>query len=375
MKPRPRQRGRLASLLFVLTILLGLYTLGVYALSYTLWVKHWLAGFLMLSLPVAMAGLVLAFVYWLVVWPARAWFPLVVLGLGWPFWQRTLSWHTPTESLRPATTLKVLNYNLRYFDGDLGGAGLNQEAPRFVDWVVEFDADVKMFQEFYNRDESAQFRVTQRLERAGYPHHIFLKMPGTLRPNQGNIGLAIFSRYPLLLRHREAYSANGNGYLVADLVRGHDTVRLVNVQFYSMGIRVGRVLRQRSLDGAEAETRGVARQLKKGFQRRIPQIAQVERLVLNSPHPVILAGDLNETPYGLAYGILRRHLRNAFEEVGRGFGFTYNRQPKFIRIDNQFFGDGKKAAGKKLTVRQFTTHSSIRFSDHNPISAEYVLSK
>jgi len=356
-----------------------LYTLGVYALSYTLWVKHWLAGFLMLSLPVAMAGLVLAFGYWLVVWPARAWFPLGVLVLGWPFWQRTLAWHSSHESLKLQTSLRVMSYNLRYFDVEAYTEQAQTDlAPRMVDWVTRFDADVKCFQEFYNRDDPdfpAVFRTRRRLEQAGYHHSIVLKPPSSTRTGQDFVGIAIFSRYPLISRAEKVFSANGNGYLVADMVRGRDTLRLINVQFFSMGIRVGKVLRQRSLEGAEAETRGVARQLKKGFQKRITQIAELERLIQTSPHPVILCGDLNETPYGLAYGILRRHLRNAFEEAGRGFGFTYNRQPKFIRIDNQFFGDGKKEAGKKLSVQRFTTHSEIRFSDHNPISAEYVLSK
>ncbi|MBC7891173.1 MAG: endonuclease/exonuclease/phosphatase family protein, partial [Sphingobacteriaceae bacterium] len=224
MKPRPRQRGRLASLLSVLTILLGLYTLGVYALSYTLWVKHWLAGFLMLSLPVAMAGLVLAFVYWLVVWPVRAWFPLLVLGLGWPFWQRTLAWHSAHESLKGQTSLRVMSYNLRYFDVEAYTEQAQTDlAPRMVDWVTHFDADIKCFQEFYNRDDPdfpAVFRTKRRLEQAGYHHSIVLKPPSSTRTGQDFVGIAIFSRYPLIPRAEKVFSANGNGYLVADLVRG-----------------------------------------------------------------------------------------------------------------------------------------------------------
>lgn len=372
MAPKSRQFGRPRAFpLHVLTVLVGVYTLAVYALSYTLWSGHWLAGFLMLSLPVAMGLTAAAFGWWLLAYPARAWFPLAVLLLGWPFWRRTVAWHAARETLTGGKPLTVLSYNLRFFDVvAYTEEGQTETAPRLVDWVAHFDADVKVFQEFYNSEDPhrpAAFRTRNRLVGAGTPHAVFTK---SKRPDgEGFVGLAIFSKYPLVRRASRVFSANGNGYLVADLVRGRDTLRLINVQLYSMGIRVGQVLRQRSYEGAKTETQGVLKRLKRGFERRTAQIAEVEALVRNSPHPVILCGDLNETPYGLAYGSLRQHLRNAFEDAGRGFGFTYNRAPKFIRIDNQFYG-GKPAPA--LRVTNFKTHP-VRFSDHNPISATYVV--
>jgi endonuclease/exonuclease/phosphatase (EEP) superfamily protein YafD len=364
MKSRPRRGGWPLSFLYLLTLALSAYTLGVYALSYTLWVRHWLAGFMMLSLPVAMALLLLAFGFWLLVQPRRAWVPLGVLLLGWPFWRRTVAWNHPAEgsTTRP---LKVLSYNLRYFDVEAYSTNQQTDvAPPMVDWVTRFDADVKCFQEFYNWDEPRKlevFRTRNRLRAAGYRHALLLN-----DKEEGFIGLAIFSRYPLIRRRNKAFSTP-NGILVADLLRGRDTLRLINVQLYSMGIRVGKVLRQQTLKGAETETRGIAGQLKRGFQHRAAQVDEVVRLVRQSPYPVILCGDLNETPYGLAYGRLRRLLRNGFEDAGRGFGFTYNRQPKFIRIDNQFYGGKSDSA---LRITDFKTHE-VRFSDHNPISAEY----
>lgn len=369
MASKPRQRGRRASLLQFLTVLLGVYTLGVYALSYTLWSGHWVAGFLMLSLPVAMSLTAAAFAFWLVAYPARAWFPLAVLLLGWPFWQRTVAWHTSRETLTGGKPLTVLSYNLRFFDVvAYTEEGRTETAPRLVNWVAHFDADVKMFQEFYNSDDPhrpAVFRTRARLAGAGYRYAVFTD--SERKRGEGFVGLAMFSKYPLVRRASKRFAANGNGYLVADLVRGRDTLRLINVQLYSMGIRVGQVLRQRSYVGAKTETQGVLKRLKRGFERRYAQIGEVEALIRNSPHPVILCGDLNETPYGLAYGSLRRHLRNGFEDAGRGFGFTYNRAPKFIRIDNQFYG-GSAHGG--LRVLNFKTHQ-VRFSDHNPVSAVY----
>ena len=64
-------------------------------------------------------------------------------------------------------------------------------------------------------------------------------------------------------------------------------------------------------------------------------------MIERSPYPVILCGDFNEVPYGYAYGRVRKQLRNAFENSGTGFGFTYNKAPRYIRIDNQFYSNKK----------------------------------
>jgi endonuclease/exonuclease/phosphatase (EEP) superfamily protein YafD len=83
-------------------------------------------------------------------------------------------------------------------------------------------------------------------------------------------------------------------------------------------------------------------------------------------YPVILVGDLNETPYGWAYGTLRERLKNSFEEAGRGFGFTLNRSPYLVRIDNQF-------CSAEWQVTQFRTLRNIPYSDHFPVIADYTL--
>ena len=94
---------------------------------------------------------------------------------------------------------------------------------------------------------------------------------------------------------------------------------------------------------------------------------KVENWIDESPYPVILAGDLNELPYGYAYGRLRAKLKNSFEEKGFGFGFTYHKILSFLRIDNQFFDD------RKIEILNFRTLSNVPFSDHYPVKAWYII--
>jgi endonuclease/exonuclease/phosphatase family metal-dependent hydrolase len=88
--------------------------------------------------------------------------------------------------------------------------------------------------------------------------------------------------------------------------------------------------------------------------------------IRESPYPVIVCGDFNDTPFSYTYNELAKELKNAFVEAGSGIGATYNGPLPFLRIDNQFHSEELKAAG-------YETHYEMGLSDHFPISAKYVL--
>lgn len=371
MPHRPPRRSFLSRFLAVLTILLGGFVLLGYAMAYTARPAHWLTGFYLMALPLGMISLLLLGLYWLVRQPRRSLLPLLIVGLGWPFWQRLVAFHE--TRLPPRNSLRVLSYNVYFFDVDRYYYEQKvKNAPGLIDFAVRFEADVKCFQEFYNRDdepELADFQTIRRLREGGYPHYAHTPARGFSNRERGFIGLAIFSKYPIVKRRTRLFETtyNRNGYVMADLAIPGDTIRVINVHLESTGIRVGRVIRGKTLERARTETRSIVRSLRRGFGLRIGQMEEIEQLIRDSPHPVIVSGDFNETPYSLSYGRLRRRLRNAFEDAGRGFGLTLNRSPRFLRIDNQFYD------ANRLEVKSFETHRDIPFSDHFPISGSYEL--
>lgn len=371
MPHRPSRRPFLIRFLAVLTILLCGFVLLGYALGYTARPAHWLTGFYLMALPVGMGVLLLLGLYWLFRQPRQSLLPILVLGLGWPFWQRTVALHE--TKLPPRNSLRVLSYNVYFFDVDRYYYEQKvKNAPGLIDFAVRFEADVKCFQEFYNRDddpELTEFQTIRRLRENGYPHYASTPTKGFSNRERGFIGLAIFSKYPIVKKRTRLFETtyNRNGYVLADLAVPGDTVRVINVHLESTGIRVGRVIRGKTLERARVETRSILRSLKRGFDLRIGQIQEIEQLIRDSPHPVIVSGDFNEMPYGLAYGRIRKLLRNSFEDAGRGFGLTLNRSPRFLRIDNQFYD------AARLEVTSFETHRDVEFSDHFPISGSYEL--
>ncbi|WP_234735665.1 endonuclease/exonuclease/phosphatase family protein [Tellurirhabdus bombi] len=363
----------IGSILWSLNILLFLYTLLVYYLCYYLPLEHWSASMLMISLPIAWGMNVLFLVFWLVTKrPARSVLPLVTLLFGIPFWPRTLGINSASQPLAAQNTLRVMSYNVMSFNEYENKHDDKPDAKTpMQDWVIQEPSDVKCFQEFFNHKNIPSWDIIQRLEKAGYPHRVLLHAPENQRED-GFIGVALFSRYPIVKHGELSFEGENNGFnglVWADIVAHTDTVRVFSVHMESMGIRVGKLLKKKDATVVRAETKGILRKLRDGFILRRDQIHILENFVRESPYPVIVGGDFNDTPYSVTYGRLRQLLHNAFEDAGRGFGFSYHKPPGFIRIDNQFYDDSS------LKAINYTTVDSVKYSDHYPIVAEYVLNQ
>ena len=355
------------SLFWSLNLLLVLYTLLAYWLLYTLSVEHWLAGMVMISIPIAWLLNLGCVMLWLTSRPWRSWLSGVVLILGLIlFGDRTFVWNSPTELIGSGIPLKVFSYNVQIFGLENYWERTNSSprVRRTVNYVLRYDAPVKCFQEFYNSTNVPDYDLVRRFRRAGYRYSILLH-PELAHVPEGHIGVAIFSIYPITNSGRQLFGGQ-NGILWAEVKVGNDTVRVINVHLQSMGIRVGKVFSQDEMTGVRHETRGVLSALRYGFIGRSGQVREVERHIRESRYPVIVTGDHNDTPYSVVYERLRRTLPNSFEDAGRGFGFTYNRLPGFIRIDHQFHDP-------KLSMLNFETINYIPYSDHYPIVGTYLV--
>lgn len=320
---------------------------------------------IMISIPVAWVFNFICIVLWLFVRPWRSWLSGLVLIVGIVlFGSRTFVWHSIEKLTDSSIPLKVFSYNVQSFglDSDWERSHSSPRVRRLVNYVLRYEAPVKCFQEFYNSTSIDDYDVVRHFQESGYRHSVLLN-PEAANQTSGMVGVAIFSIYPIVHGDRESFD-RWNGLVWADIKVGHDTVRVINVHLQSMGIRVGKVLRQGQLAGVKHETRGVLSALRSGFIERREQVARVERHIRESPHPVIVTGDHNDTPYSVVYERMRRILPNSFEEAGRGFGFTYNRLPGFIRIDHQFHDPS-------LSTLNFETINYIKYSDHYPIVGTY----
>lgn len=359
----------LGSIVFLTNVLLAFATLLGYQLCYSADVGHWAAGFIMLATPALIVANIIFCIFWGLTNYRRMWLSGLLVLIGIPLMGRSFRFSTTENtSLTGSSKVSVLNYNVMYCN--FGGYATDKaKSVGIVNAMDTLQADIKCFQEFYNRDNIADFRTIYKLTDT-HPYYTYMHSSADNNEGQGDIGLAVFSKYPILRKQEVFWKWNNNGMLLADIVVNKDTIRVINVQMHSMGIRVGKVIEAREKQDEEkvkSETKNILSLLKSGFEKRRIQTDELAKWISESPYPTIVCGDFNEIPFGYAYGHTNKFLRNAFENSGSGFGFTYNKLPNFIRIDNQFYDN------TQIDNYAFETLNEIPYSDHYPVRGRYLI--
>lgn len=313
------------------------------------------AGLLPFLIPVALGfNLVLFFVLALA-WKKWALFPLITLLIGYKFFLISFQFNQKDDSTEG---LEVLTYNVHLFNYQNRLTAQND--PNVFSWLADHPADIKALQEFYQDFTVESRNAIKILGKNGDYEHAYHIVDGNMRKR--SYGLAIFSKYPILNDGVVFDNKSSNGAMFADIRVGKDTIRVYNVHLESMAIQAEAL---ETYDQAKQVYRQTLGKLHRGSIKRNEQLTILFEHLSNSPHPVILMGDLNEIPYSYAYFKLSQKLKNAFEIAGRGFGFTYNRVLFFLRIDHVF-------SSPEIKPVYFNTHREVDYSDHYPVSARFT---
>ncbi|WP_090331753.1 endonuclease/exonuclease/phosphatase family protein [Dyadobacter koreensis] len=347
------------------------YSLLVYALTYWVPTPHWAAGFLMMSLPVTVIiNIIFVFIF-LLVDSKKSLAPIFLIAVSSVFLPRTYQFgnkpENPEKGQSDKHSFTIMNYNVygfwvtpRHVRAD------DIKTERMKEWIIKQNVDILCMPEFNNEKQLPTYRTVKYFRESGYPYYNLLGK----KMNESTTfkSLAIFSKFPII-KHKEEAFEQQNGLMYVDVVIRKDTVRIIGVHLYSMSLQLKTLVSQKKLEGVKRETKSTLSSMKKGFSARIREVGVLEEWIKESPYPVIVCGDFNETPYSYFYGRTRALLKNAFEEKGEGFGFTYNRIPWFIRIDNQFYND------TKLDLLDFKTLKGVKYSDHNPSFGTYSVNR
>ena len=341
----------------VLRIALFILTIICYGSVFISPEHFWVVGFFSLAIPVVLLIHLILLILRIPRFRKSFFYHLAAIIIGFPFIKMTYSISRNDDD----GTLKVLSYNVRVFNNyaHLRNKGFISSR-KMMRWVVENDAPIKCFQEYYNHEKSDIFNIRKQLTDAGwrYNHsHIVLR-----DRDRAEFGTAIFSKYPII-NHGEIVTESGEymNSIFADILINNDTIRIYNTHLESMSIDENNLVDTEKLAKSYKDT---GYRLRNGFVSRARQVDALTDHIRQSRYKVILCGDLNEVPYSYAYFSLRRLLNNAFEQAGNGFGFSYNGKLFFLRIDNQFFDDN-------IRIHNFITDRRVDYSDHFPLIATY----
>lgn len=243
----------------------------------------------------------------------------------------------PTEM---TNALNILSFNVRLFNLFETKDAQNNIQETFSSFLKKENLDVLFLQE-YNKEMKIDF--------SEFPYN-YIHFRG-----KNILGHAIFSKYPLINTYSFDFKDSYNNTLSADLVKGSDTLRIYNIHLQSLSIKP-------SVSYLQKVDNEMLR--KKISIRFIKQQEQVETILEhknNSRYPVIISGDLNNTPFSYVYHKVSQSMSDAFVEAGNGIGTTYLFEYYPMRIDYIL-------ASNELQILSFNTIKKT-FSDHYPIRA------
>ncbi|MCF8225290.1 MAG: endonuclease/exonuclease/phosphatase family protein [Bacteroidales bacterium] len=312
-------------------------------------------------------------IYWIIRFRKELLISLLAIIIGWThlmnFLPMNFSGNNDIPSNNAPEWISIMSYNVRTFDKYKWSRSENSREGIFR-IIKEESPAVICFQEFYtvNKKGRHEVDIIDRLKTHPYNAVYYARKSS---PNTG-IGIATFSKYPIVKTSRIPFDNTLNQAVYTDIWVGNDTVRIFNIHLQSIKFAHNNysfidTLSLKYSNQQIKEVKEIGMKLKDAFIQRSEQSIIIHRYIKNSPHPVIVAGDFNDTPVSFAYTRIKKGLHDAFREAGRGLGNTYAGDLPSFRIDFILYSKEIEATGFKRI--------KSRFSDHFPISARLVRSE
>lgn len=283
--------------------------------------------------------------------------------------KETIQVSLPIENTPSNHSFTLLSFNVGSFKNDKAFYGYNKidiSQLQDVEKLISAEnPDIICFQEFhqYTLDSISLYKYFQ--EKYHYPYH-FHKLNDSVTQKNALCGPIIYSKFPIegiFYRELNQPQPGMNRITAVDVFRGQDTFRLFNVHFKSLSIRVDE---NQDIEHQLQSAQLIYQKVKAGFSLHKQNSHLLDSLLQKSNNPTIVCGDLNSVPYQYPYQVLRKKLKNTFEEKGNGLGFTLNRFPYFIRLDQVFVTDDFNVLSHKV-------NSKVKYLDHHPILVKLEL--
>lgn len=293
---------------------------------------------------------------------------VLAILISYPFFSKFFQLNLNVD--KTEKSIKVMTYNVRLFD--LYNWSHNKATRNKIFKLLQNEnSDIYCFQEFYQVDKKGAFTTRDTMitflkankYREAYTH----KMRG-----DQYFGVATFTVYPIVNSGIINFSNDINNVcLFTDLIINGDTVRVYNMHIASIRFSYA------DYDFIEnADYRQNDKALKKGFStiynrlsdafiKRSVQTKIVLAHIVESPYPVIVCGDFNDSPISYCYQSFSDQLIDSFKEAGNGIGNSYAGTMPSYRIDYVFHSPKFKAVGYT------TVHEKL--SDHYPVIVDLDL--
>ncbi len=332
--------------------------LGSYIARYIPPDKWWSPSILGLLYPYLLAVNLLFIILWLILKPRYLLYSLLVILIGWGTFSRFLQLSGNTSD---TADISVVSYNVKNFTGK--GSNPSHELAEIIKgFLKENEPDIICLQEVKLRTNKVFNLEATKSELPNIRHYQYARSGSTM-------GSVTMTSYPIVKMEEIRFKKSGNIAICTDIVIRKDTVRIFNVHLQSYRIDPDhyQVIDSPGISHRKEfrEYRELALKYKNAMEKRAVQARLIRRKIEESPYPVIVCGDFNDTPSSYAYLKTKGKLKDAFVASGKGIGQTYVGKLPSFRIDYVLHSHHFKSYN-------FTIHN-IPYSDHLPISCDLVL--
>ena len=306
--------------------------------------------------------------WWVVRWSKWVWLSAAMLLVGagsMGLFYRSDVKTKPVAVDRGRNDVVVATYNVMNFSDASSQSGA-ESFDSVAEWVNDKGVQIFCIQEAHFATEEAFDSFRRSLKRLSYGYFVNGYTGEDDKGTTGS-GYALFSAWPIVSRGITSSDSLAVYSVWADVKIGRDVVRVFNNHLESTGIS----LEERSttlhpaiaLDTLAGEKLlNIAGRVAGNYAQRAEQAEQVAEAIKQSPHPVVVCGDFNDTPMSYVYRTIRRggNLVDAFVEKGRGVEYTFKGLYNLFRID--YIMADKEA----FVVKSYDSYDEP-MSDHKPL--------
>ena len=315
----------------------------------------WQMSLLGLIFPILLLANIIFAIYWSIKFNKIVFLNLIVILIGTPYVQRYIGANQDVLD-ENCTVIKVMSYNVRMFN-EYGWITDKKIKNNIIEFLNKENPDILCIQEFYSKEELI-------LKELKYKHI------GIENEHKQSNSIAIYSKYPQINKRKINIKGSYNTCIYSDIIVNKDTIRIYNIHLASHWFKESdySFIKNPILETQKFKSGilGIIKRLKVAYQQRANEVDIIQTHIMQSPYPIILCGDFNETPMSYTYEKLSINLADAFVLSSRiSFGQTYVKIPT-LRIDYIMHNNRMKS-------KNFTTYQNVNYSDHFPISSEILL--
>jgi endonuclease/exonuclease/phosphatase family metal-dependent hydrolase len=299
-------------------------------------------SFFSFIVPLLLIGHFVFFLFWMAKKNKKAFLSVICLLVSLFIFGKFYRFSSP-EKLIEEGGFSIMSYNVRNLN-------MNEQMPiadvdsSIIKFILREAPDILSVQEAHYA-----MRRTTPLDKL-YPYKFVDFEYGVPKTSVIN---ALYSKYPILKVEVIDFPKSDNAALFADIAMPKDTIRIYNVHLQSFSVVP-------DVEHLQSEESGkLLKRILRGLKKQEEQAFIIREHMTDSPYPIIVSGDLNNTQFSKVYRLLKGDFSDSFLEAGASFGKTFKVFELPMRIDYIF-------AEQDFNIASHLNYD-IELSDHYPI--------